>query len=159
MNKDNQLISERYKTILLKENEQKGLTREHIEEYAYIKDIDLKINDLNKIGDPEWGYWTQEDRDNWRKFAEYYAGERGVFGRFVEMENMSDEDLQNEISVYNQDRYENFFWDLYEKLGLKDKEKLNEIGGEVDNLYWYFKKSLPKDFNKDLEEANKRLFS
>ena len=157
MNKDNQLISERYKTILLKENEQKVLTKEDIEHYAYIKDIDLKINDLNKIGDPEWGYWTQEDRDNWRKFAEDYAGERGVFGRGVEMENLSDEDLQFEIQKYNQDRYENFFWDLYEKLGLKDKEKLNEIGGEVDNLYWYFKK-YPRDFDKDLEEANKRLF-
>lgn len=157
MNKDNQLISERYKTIFLKENEQKGLTREDIENYAYIKDIEIKINDLNEIGDPEWGKWTEEDRNNWRKFAEDYAGEQGIFGRGEEMENLSDEDLQFEIQKYIEDRYENFFWDLYEKLGLKDQEKLNEIGGEFDYLYWKFKK-YPKEFDIDLEEANKRLF-
>lgn len=158
MNKDSQLIAEKYKTILLKENDQKRIEKEDVEHYAYIKDIDLKINGLTEIGDPEWGKWTQQQRDDWRKFAERYAGEQGIFRRSEEMENMSDNDLKNEISVYVQDRFENWIWELYEKLGLKDKEKLNEIGGEVDNLYWTFK-NHPRDFDKDLEELNKKIFN
>jgi hypothetical protein len=145
---------------------QKRIEKEDIEYLVYFKKTANQLGEEKRIGDPEWGGWTQEEHDKWRKDAESYAEEWGLDLRDwsrenrISVEEADDDDLRFEIRNNLEQREESFFWKVFEKLGLKNpsNELQQEIANGMDDLTYVLEKN-PREFDKGLEELNNKILS
>ncbi len=144
---------------------QKRIEKEDIEYLVYFKKTANKLGEEKRIGDPEWGGWTQEEHDKWRKDAESYAEEWGLDLRDwsqnrISVEEVYDSDLRFKILQNLEQREESFFWEVFEKLGLKkpSNELQQEIVQGMDSLA-YDLQNNPREFDKGLEELNNKILS
>ena len=144
---------------------QKRIEKEDIEYLVYFKQTAFKLGEEKKIGDPELGGWTQEEHDKWRKDAESYAEEWGLDLRDwsrqnrISVEEADDDDLRFEILQSLEEKQESFFWELFEKLGLKNPsdELQQKIYQGMDTLTYYMKNN-PREFDGKLDELNNKIF-
>jgi hypothetical protein len=150
--------------LMVENMNQKRIEKEDVEYLLYFKKTANKLGDPKKIGDPERGDWTQEEHDKWRKDAESYAEEWGLdfrnrSGERISVEEADDSDLRFEILQSLEERQESFFWELFEKLGLKNPsdELQQKIYQGMDTLTYYMKNN-PREFDGKLDELNNKIF-
>ena len=150
--------------LMVENMNQKGIEKEDVEYFLYFKETQNKLGDVQQIGDPEWGKWTQEQHDKWRKDAERYAQEwslefRDRSGNRISVEEADDSYLRRDILQSLEEREDSFFWELFEKLGLKNPsdELQQKIYQGMDTLTYYIKNN-PREFDGELDELNKEIF-
>ena len=151
--------------LMVENMNQKRIEKEDVEYFLYFKKMVNKLGDVQQIGDPERGKWTQEQHDKWRKDAERYAQEwslefRDRSGNRISVEEADDSDLRFEILQSLEERKDSFFWELLEKLGLKNSsdELQQEIFQGMDTLTYYIENN-PREFDNNLEELNNKILS
>ena len=151
--------------LMVENMNQKGIEKEDVEYLVYFNKKRIDLIQTNEVGDPESGKWTQEQRDKWRKDAEYFAQEwnlkfedRG--GDEIPLEEVEDSELTFEIEKKLESREANFFWDVFEKIGLENPsvEFQQEICQAMGELA-YDLENNPREFDNGLEELNNKILS
>lgn len=115
--KDSKLLQEAYDQV----------KEPYTEEAQNIFKLDQELKKLgtvpNEVGDPEWGYSTQEQHDQWRQQAERYAEEFELeFEGNKSVKEVDDQELAFAISNSGEQRIEAIIYRFKEEYGFSSFE-------------------------------------
>ena len=93
----------------------------------------VELGEVPKIGDPEWGYKTKEQYDEWRQKAERYAQEFSLQLNNKTPQEADDDELSSAISLSEEQRIEALVYEFTKQYGFNSPQ---EAWTAIENSYY-----------------------